>query len=214
MANLPSGVKKVYNHFYKRKSDGGYTPTPTQIKEYFESKDFDVENINDDQFNEVVNYFSPKQITKPEPQSVLSPELAQPQERSQSVPVAQPAPLTISQKQELVSLKAQQMNIVLSGDDVQYVANQINQQTNSTLDEVINQVESALVKFADYKKRESEIKINEMFGRVYSHVEQNNYETSQQISQGLRHFGQSIEEAQQDFKSSVLNALKCLDTPA
>lgn len=65
MASLPSGVRRVYNSLYKRRVTGGnsYTPTPTQIKEYFDSQGFNVENITDEEFSQVINHFSKGELS-------------------------------------------------------------------------------------------------------------------------------------------------------
>ena len=113
-------------------------------------------------------------------------------------------------KREIVTSKAAEMSIELSADDVAYVASQID---DNTLEDVLAQTENLLCAYADYKKAAGLEKIDAMFGRVYNHVQQNNQETSNHISQGLRRFGQDIERSQQDFKSSALSALEHLKVP-
>lgn len=131
-----------------------------------------------------------------------------------SVPEISPTPTPISvlspeQKNEMVTTQAAAMGIQLSEQDIIYVADQINT-AGSTLDEIISEVESTLIAFADYKKAEGINKINQMFGRVQASVGNNNIETSAAIAEGLQNFGRVLDQQQQDFKSSVVASLQHL----
>lgn len=212
MANLPSGVRRVYNHFYKRKATGGnsYTPTPSEIKDYLESQGFGSDNITEEQFNQTINHFSSCELSFSQVEQ--SAELIN-QTGDAKVDDFSSGTLTKQERHSIVSSKASQMNIQLSADDIDYVAGRIDIQVGTTLDEILHQTESLLCKYADYKQQEGIQKIDAMFGRVYNHVQSNNEDTSQHISRGLQQFGRDIEQSEKDFKSSISNALSRLKIP-
>jgi hypothetical protein len=212
MASLPAGIRRVYNALYKRKASGSnsYTPTPAQIKEYFESQSWSFDHITDEQFNQAINYFSKGELSLHQESTGLN-----------SVPTVDDVyntesniVLTEQHLKDIVTAKAAEMSIQLSTSDIEYVANQIDNQVANTLDDVLTQTENLLCAYADYKKQEGIQKIDAMFGRIYHHVQSNNEETSQYISSGLRQFGRDVEQGQQDFKSSVFHALERLKVPS
>lgn len=226
MSSLPSGVRRVYNSLYKRKatSSNSYTPTPTQIKEYFDSQGFNVENITDEQFNQAIDHFSSCELSLTtqqessllESQSVagVSPVVETGVLNQNDVNESDKMPesslvLTEQQLQGIVSTKAVEMSLQLSTSDIEYVAGQIDS-IDTTLDDVLTQTENLLCAYADHKKQEGIQKIDAMFGRVYNHVQSNNEDTSQHISRGLQQFGRDVEQSQQDFKSSVFTTLERL----
>jgi hypothetical protein len=211
MSSLPSGVRRVYNFLYKRKATGGnsYTPTPAQIKEYFESQGFNFDNITESQFNQAINHFSSSElslITQPN-STALNADKGEVNE-TDNTPESSIV-LTEQQLKDIVTTKAAEMSIQLSTSDVEYVASQIDS-IDTTLEDVLTQTENLLCAYADYKKQEGIQKIDAMFVRVYNHVQSNNEETSQHISSGFQQFGRDVEQAQQDFKSSVFDTLKRL----
>lgn len=208
MASLPAGVRRVYNFLYKRRATGSnsYTPTPAQIKEYFESQGFNFDNITEEQFNQAINHFSTGELSLQSDSTAL--DINQGEVNESDSPESSIV-LTDQQLKDIVTTKAAEMSIQLSTSDVEYVASQIDS-IHTTLDDVLTQTENLLCAYADYKKQEGIQKIDAMFGRVYNHVQSNNEETSQYISSGLQKFGRDVEQAQQDFKSSVFNTLKRL----
>lgn len=193
MAKLPSAIRKVYNTLYKLKAGGqiSYNPTPLEVKEYFNSVDFSHDEITEEQFNQAVNHFS---------KGNLSTEI-----KVESA-IVHP---TQQEVREIVSSKAVELSLKLSIDDVNYVADQIDC-VNSTLDEILSEVEGLLTAYSDHKKQESIGKINSMFSRVYSHFESNNSSTSNHLSEKMRRFGEDVEQTQQAFKSSISGALSRL----
>ncbi|MDZ8139022.1 MAG: hypothetical protein RM049_27710 [Nostoc sp. DedQUE04] len=227
MASLPAGVRRVYNSLYKRRVTGGnsYTPTPTQIKEYFDSQGFDIDSITDEQFNQTVNHFSKGELsltTQQESTLLESQSVAEVSpvvetgvlnqdnvNGSDDIPAESSLVLTEQQLQGIVSTKAVEMSLQLSNSDIEYVAGQIDS-IDTTLNDVLNQTENLLCAYADHKKQEGIQKIDAMFGRVYNHVQSNNEDTSQHISLRLQQFGRDVEQSQQDFKSSVFATLERL----
>lgn len=209
MSNLPTGVRRVYNYFYKRRAtgDNSYTPTPTQIKEYFDSQGFDIDSITNEQFNQAISYFSKGELSLQQDSATLN--LQNDVNGSDDIPAESSLVLTEQQLQGIVSTKSVEMSLQLSTSDVEYVAGQIDN-IDTTLDDVLTQTENLLCAYADHKKQEGIQKIDAMFGRVYNHVQHSNQETSHHISNGLQQFGRDVEQAQQDFKSSVFNTLERL----
>ncbi|MFN6565214.1 MAG: hypothetical protein RMY28_036180 [Nostoc sp. ChiSLP01] len=213
MSSLPSGVRRVYNTLYKRKATGGmsYTPSPSKIKDYFESKGFNLHNITDEEFNQTISHFSKGELSLPQIEQSTEIDSHGQSENVNSTESSIVFP-TQQQIKDIVSTKAIEMSLELSTLDVEYVASQIDS-TDTTLDDVLQQVESLLCAYADHKQQESIQKIDSMFGRVYSHVQFNNSQTSRHLSQKLRQFGTDVEQAQEDFKSSIGNALERLKIP-
>ena len=220
MSSLPSGVRRVYNFLYKRKATGGnsYTPTPTQIKEYFESQDFNFDSITDEEFNQAINYFSSNESSLGLQHNIALSLNQSGEQNENGNYLSELVPpdittLTKQQKHDIVLTKASEMSIQLSAADIAYVADRIDVQVGETLDDILSQTENLLCEYADYKKHEGIQKIDAMFVRVYDHVQLNNSETSHHISSRLQQFGHDVEQGQQDFKSSVLNALERLKVP-
>ncbi|WP_375511792.1 hypothetical protein [uncultured Nostoc sp.] len=193
MAKLPSGIRRVYNALYKLKAGGqmAYTPTPLQIKNYFEAQSFNPDSITDEQFTQTVNHFS---------KGSLSTEL-----KFESA-IVHP---TQQEVREIVSNKAIELSLELSSDDINYVADQIDC-VNSTIDDILNKVEGLLTAYSDHKKQENIDKIDSMFNRVYNHFQDNNSSTSNHLSARMRSFGKNVEQAQQDLKSSISSTLNRL----
>jgi tetrahydromethanopterin S-methyltransferase subunit B len=208
MSNLPTVVRRVYNYFYKRRAtgDSSLAPTPTEIKEYFHSQGFNTESITDEEFNQAINHFSKGELSLQLDSTALDVNQG---EVNESDSPESSIVLTDQQLKDIVTTKAAEMSIQLSTSDVEYVASQIDS-IDTTLDDVLTQTENLLCAYADYKKQEGIQKIDAMFERVYNHVQSNNEETSHHISSGLQKFGRDVEQSQQDFKSSVFNALERL----
>jgi len=212
MSNLPAGVRRVYNYFYKRRATGDnfYTPTPTQIKEYFDSQGFNVDGITEEEFNQTISYFCKGELSLQQDSATLN--LQNDVNGSDDIPAESSLVLTEQQLQGIVTTKAAEMSLQLSSSDIEYIASRIDS-IDSTLEDVLTQTENLLCAYADHKKQEGIQKIDAMFGRVYNHVQSNNQDTSHHISSGLQQFGRDVDQAQQDFKSSVFNTLERLKIP-
>jgi hypothetical protein len=198
-----------YTSFCKRLQSAlkhrGVSCTLTEIKESCLTL---VESYGNELTGEVQHNCLDLLLRKYQPNALVEPQsvLTSPVEETASIALSE------REKHELVATKARELDITISTADISFVAEQVNS-TDRTLDEVINQVEIALLTFANHKKQEGLNKINEMFGRVYSEVQDNNRETSQALTNGLRQFGRDLKESQEDFKSNVLSALSCFKVP-
>ncbi|MUG92785.1 hypothetical protein F7734_10110 [Scytonema sp. UIC 10036] len=138
-----------------------------------------------------------------EPESVLQPVIP-PKETENAIVQSERL------ARDLVCSKASSMGIVLSEADVVAIANQLDYQVDSSVEDVIAEAEALLIAYADHVKQQSKQKVTAMINRVYSHVGNNNTEVSQHLSEGLQQFASDLGVSQQEFKRQAQQALRRL----
>ncbi|MHC5719683.1 MAG: hypothetical protein ACYTX0_48500, partial [Nostoc sp.] len=142
MTAIPAGIRKVYNYFYKKKSlEGSFMPTPSQIREYFESQAFDVDNVVDEQFNHAVDYFSKGELST----AVQGSESLTLKEKSEVVHGGNPQDHT----SELVSNTAENLGIVLNTQEIADIAENINYSSDDLYNS-LDEIKSAIIAFVRY----------------------------------------------------------------
>ncbi|KAF3884062.1 hypothetical protein AB0758_33145 [Tolypothrix bouteillei VB521301_2] len=146
-----------------------------------------------------------------EPESVIEPVIYESEEASSdSTTDSRAIVQSERQTRDLVSSKASSMGIVLSEADIVAIANQLDYQVDSSVEDVIAEAEALLIAYADHVKQQSKQKVTAMINRVYSHVGDNNTEVSQHLSEGLQQFASDLGVSQQEFKRQAKQALSCL----
>ena len=192
MASLPSGVRRVYNSLYKRRVTGGnsYTPTPTQIKEYFDSQGFNVENITDEQFNQAVNYFSKGELSTFSQDYEDMPsgkaEANAPSETNQIV-------VSDADKQALVSSQSSALGFTLSEDETTAIADSIDDvftDYSSFISSVTNAIKGYIAHKFDTIEDDLENSTTEV--REYLTVRTN------QLNQKVSNFADNVKAIQTD----------------
>jgi hypothetical protein len=120
--------------------------------------------------------------------------------------------LALQEKSELVASTAQSMGIELQLSEVENIASHI-EYSGDSLDEGINDIQSAITAFIEYKAQVNQQKIDNMIDEVRQVVNARNANTSQHLNNGLNQIAKDIKQANSDFKSSVKTALKCFSIP-
>jgi hypothetical protein len=121
--------------------------------------------------------------------------------------------LALQEKSELVASTAQSMGIELQLSEVENIASHI-EYSGDSLDDGINDIQSAITSFVEYKAQVNQQKIDNMIDEVRQVVNARNADTSQHLNNGLNQIAKDIKQANTDFKSSVQTALKCFSIPA
>ncbi len=138
-----------------------------------------------------------------EPESVLQPVFYESLETNAIVQ-------SEKQARDIVSSKASEMGIVLSESDIIAIADQLDYQVDSSVEDVIAEAEGLLIAYADHKKQQSKDKVDSMLGRVYRRVANNNSEVTQHLSEGLQQFATDLNSSNNDFKRQARAALSRL----
>jgi uncharacterized protein YukE len=192
MNNLPSGIRKVYNYFYKKKSlEGSFVPTPSQIREYFESQAFDIDNIVDEQFNQAVDYFSKG-------------ELATVNQDSDAI--------TLKEKSEVVASTAENLGIVLNTQEISEIAANISYSSDD-LHDSLDEIKSAIVAFIKYKAALNNQRISQVINDINQVASSEFSNNSQQLASGLQSINQQLQQQNTDFKSQVKSAIAAFAIP-
>ncbi|MBW4558266.1 MAG: hypothetical protein KME59_20530 [Trichormus sp. ATA11-4-KO1] len=120
--------------------------------------------------------------------------------------------LALQEKSELVASTAYNMGIVLDIQEVENIAENINYSAES-LDEAIDDIQSAITQFIEHKAASNTHKIASMVSEVTEYAEAKFNENSQQLTDGLRTINKRIIQQNTDFKSSIRTALKAFAIP-
>jgi hypothetical protein len=213
MTALPAGIRKVYNYFYKKKSLGGSSaPTPTQIKEYFESRGFDLDNIDDEEFNQAIGYFSKGEL------SVIQQDDDNDSEAVASLRVSnvEKSPnklaITPNSKSELVASAAESLGIVLNTQEVINIADNINYSSDN-LHDSLDEIKSAIIKFIQHKALLNNQKINQVISDINQVASSEFSNNSQQLTEGLQSVNRQMQQQNTDFKSKVKSAIAAFAIP-
>jgi ribosomal protein L11 len=192
----------------------------------------DLNNPTKDQLSQAVDYFKVKATSQlsvidvediAEMQTTAPPvnEENQPQqgiEQSEIQPLAceddsEVTALALQEKSELVASTAQSMGIELQLSEVENIASHI-EYSGDSLDEGINDIQSAITAFIEYKAVINQQKINRMITEVRGTIHQRNQENSQELNNGLSQIAQDIKQANTALKIQVKSALSCFSIPA
>lgn len=197
---LPVGIRKVYNHFYKKKSLGGSSvPTPTQIKEYFEFRGFDFDNMDDEEFNQAIDYFSKGEL------SVI-------QQDDDVEKSPNKLAITPSSKSELVVSAAESLGIVLNTQEVINIADNINY-SSENLHDSLDEIKSAIITFIQHKALLNNQKINQVISDINQVASSEFSNNSQQLTEGLQSVNRQMQQQNTDFKSQVKSAIAVFAIP-
>jgi hypothetical protein len=216
---LPVGIRKVYNHFYKKKSLGGSSvPTPSQIKEYLESRGFDLDNIDDEEFNQAIDYFSKGELSVIQQDGDVE-ELplrgsavvhgGNPQEHTVS---PNELAITSTSKSELVASAAESLGIILNTQEVINIADNINYSSDN-LHDSLDEIKSAIITFIQHKALLNNQKINQVISDINQVASSEFSNNSQQLTEGLQSVNRQMQQQNTDFKSKVKSAIAAFAIP-
>jgi flagellar biosynthesis/type III secretory pathway protein FliH len=180
----------------------------------------DLNNPTKDQLSQAVDYFKVKatsQLSVIDVEDTAEMQTTAPPVNEENQPLAREddsevTALALQEKSELVASTAQSMGIELQLSEVENIASHI-EYSGDSLDEGINDIQSAITAFIEYKAVINQQKINRMITELRGTIHQRNQETSQELNNGLSQIAQDIKQANTDLKSSVRTALKCFSIP-
>ena len=110
---------------------------------------------------------------------------------------------------EIVTTKAAELGMVLSEKQVFDIADNIDSSA-STFDEVLMQVEAALLSYADYSANQVDAKIDRTLTRVQERVVNRHEQSRDKLAQGLTGISAALEESRTQTKSQLSRILSRL----
>lgn len=134
MTKLPSGVRRVYNALYKLKAAGrtAYTPTPSEIKDYFDTNNLNHASITNEQFHQAINHFCKGELATDTQNNIDTTsnnqlEIVSPNNEPLPITPAHQNQIVISSvdKQALVSSQSSALGFTLTEEETMAVADSI-----------------------------------------------------------------------------------------
>ena len=169
----------------------------------------DLDNPTKEQLTQAVNYLIEKQSTKLAVPVTL-PELeTEPLNDEEVVEDSKLATIPQSQIGELVATKATELKMVLTEKQVFDIANSVDSFA-STFDEVLTQVEAALLAYADHSANQIDARIDRTLTRVQRRVVDRHEQSRDKLAQGLTDISAALEESRTQTKSQLSGILSRL----
>ncbi|MBW4448134.1 MAG: hypothetical protein KME38_15025 [Spirirestis rafaelensis WJT71-NPBG6] len=172
----------------------------------------DLDNPTKEQLTQAVNYLIEKQSSKLAV-TVTLPELEELPSYEEVIEESRLAAIPQSQVGEMVTTKAAELGMVLSEKQVCDIADSVDSSA-STFDEVLMQVEAALLSYADYSANQVDAKIDRTLTRVQERVVNRHEQSRDKLAHGLTGISAALEESRSQTKSQLggilarLNAAK------
>lgn len=211
MAKLPSGVRRVYNALYKLKASGrtAYTPTPSEIKDYFDTNNLNHDSITDDEFHQAVNHFCKGELStdtqnKIDTTSNNELEIVSPNNKPEPITSAKHNQIVISNsdKQALVSSQSSALGFTLTEEETIAVADSIDDVFNdysSFISSVTNAIKGYIAHKFDTIEHDLESSTTEV--REYLAARTN------QLNEKVSGFADNVKSIQTDT-TEIRNSLK------
>ncbi|MGI2906805.1 hypothetical protein [Tolypothrix sp. VBCCA 56010] len=169
----------------------------------------DLDNPTSEQLTQAVNYLIEKQSTKLAVPVTL-PELeTQPPLDEEVIEESGLAAIPQSQVGEMVATKATELKMVLTEKQVFDIANSVDSSA-STFDEVLEQVEAALLSYADYSANQVDALIDRTLTKVQERVVNRHEQSRDKLAQGLTGISAALEESRTQTKSQLSGILSRL----
>ena len=168
----------------------------------------DLDNPTKEQISHAVNYLIEKQSSKLAV-TVTFPE--QEELPSYEELIEESALSTVSQSQvgEMVTTKATELGLVLNEKQVFDIADSVDSSA-STFDEVLMQVEAALLSYADYSTNQVDAKIDRTLTKVQERVVNRHQQSRDKLAQGLTGISTALEVSRTETKSQLSGILSRL----
>jgi uncharacterized membrane protein len=168
----------------------------------------DLDNPTKEQLTHAVNYLIEKQSSKLTVAVTLQQQEKPPLDEEV---IEESALSTVSQSQvgEMVTTKATELGMVLSEAQVCDIADSVDGSA-STFDEVLQQVEAALLSYADYSANQVDAKIDRTLARVQERVVNRHEQSRDKLAQGLTGISAALEESRTQTKSQLSGILSRL----
>ena len=172
----------------------------------------DFHNPTKEQLTQAVNYLIEKQSSKLAV-TVTFPEQEELPSYEELIEESAPPEVSQSQVGEMVTTKATELGLVLNEKQVFDIADSVDSSA-STFDEVLMQVEAALLSYADYSANQVDAKIDRTLTRVQERVVNRHEQSRDKLAHGLTGISAALEESRSQTKSQLggilarLNAAK------
>jgi len=163
----------------------------------------DLDDPTKEQLTQAVNYLVEKQSNKLAV-TVTLPELEEVVEDSKLATIPQ------SQVGEMVTTKAAELGMVLSEKQIFDIADSVDSSA-STFDEILEQVEAALLTYADHSANQVDARIDRTLAKVQERVVKRHEQSRGKLAQGLTGISAALEESRSQTKSQlggILSRLK------
>lgn len=169
----------------------------------------DLDNPTKEQLTSAVNYLIEKQSSKLVVNVTLPGLEAEQPNDKEIVEELGLTPIPQVQVGEMVTTKAAELGMVLSEKQVFDIADNIDSSA-STFDEVLEQVEAALLSYADYSANQVDAKIDRTLIRVQERVVNRHQQSRDKLAQGLTGISAALEESRSQTKSQLSGILSRL----
>ncbi|MGI2907665.1 hypothetical protein [Tolypothrix sp. VBCCA 56010] len=169
----------------------------------------DLDNPSKEQLNQAVNYLIEKQSSKLSVTVTLQQQEAELPLDKEVIEESKLATIPQSQVGEMVTTKAAELGMVLSEKQVFDIADSVDSSA-STFDEVLMQVEAALLSYADYSANQVDAKIDRTLTKVQERVVNRHEQSRDKLAQGLTDISAALEESRSQTKSQLSGILSRL----
>ena len=167
----------------------------------------DLDNPTKEQLTQAVNYLIEKQSSKLTVPVTL-PELEMPNDE-EVIEDSKLATIPQSEVGEMVATKATELGMVLNEKQIFDIADSVDISA-STFDEILEQVETALLTYADYSANQVDAKIDLTLTKVYERVVDRHEQSRDKLAQGLTGISAALEESRTQTKSQLSGILSRL----
>ena len=194
----------------------------------------DLDNPTKDQLSQAVDYLKAKATSQlsvadePVEEKKLTPveseqseteletsalTIAPPVESEQSDTELETSALTIAPPAdvgEIISNKASQMGVILSEQQINDIADSVDISAN-TFDEILEQVETALLAYADFSANQVDAKIDQTLTKVKERVINRHEQSRNKLSLGLTGINAALEDSRNQTKRQLSGILARLN---
>lgn len=168
----------------------------------------DLDSPTKEQLTQAVNYLIEKQSSKLSVTATL-PELEKLPKEEKVVEESGLAAIPQSQVGEMITTKAAELGMVLNEKQIFDIADSVDSSAG-TFDEILEQVEAALLSYADYSANQVDAKIDRTLTRVQERVVNRHEQSRDKLAQGLTGISAALEESRTQTKSQLSGILSRL----
>ncbi|MGJ5676822.1 MAG: hypothetical protein ACR9NN_25000 [Nostochopsis sp.] len=112
---------------------------------------------------------------------------------------------------EIINNKASQMGVILSEQQINDIADSVDTSAN-TFDEILEQVETALLAYADFSANQVDAKIDQTLTRVKERVVNRHEQSRNKLSLGLTGISAALEDSRNQTKRQLSGILARLNS--
>lgn len=113
---------------------------------------------------------------------------------------------------EIITSKAALLGVILSQQQINDIADSVDTSAN-TFDEILQQVETALLAYADFRANQVDAKIEQTLALVQERVVNRHQQSREKLSLGLTGISAALEDSRNQTKSQLQGILTRLNAP-